>query len=282
LFDRLGARFLEQLTTQPDESEPLQQMQMVMKQVGPLLMGLQTGTLVGHLAKEVLSGSDPSIPRDGETEVIVVLPNVERLAGDYGLDLDSVIRWIAVQETARQLVVQGVAWVGPYRRNLMTELIDAVEIDADALERRLVDLQTGGLEALEQGVPVDNSIPLVSTPRHEAALARVRAFVGLHEGYAARATAAVGEGMLGDATKIDEVMARYRATSSDAKDLLANVLGFSLDRDLVATGETFCAAIEKLEGPGELNRVWDAPDNLPTYSELRDPFLWIDRVLKQK
>ena len=38
---------------------------------------------------------------------------------------------------------------------------------------------------------------------------------------------------------------------------------------------------EQLEGLPALNRVWEAPDNLPTYAELKDPFVWIDRVLKQ-
>jgi uncharacterized protein (DUF2342 family) len=163
----------------------------------------------------------------------------------------------------------------------MTALIDAIEIDTGELERRLVDLQTQGMEALQEGAAVDASIPLVPTADHQQALDRVRAFVGLHEGYAARAGAAVGEQLMGDTVRVSEVIARQRATTSDAKDLLANVLGFSLDRDLVTTGTTFCAAIEQLEGLPALNRVWEAPDNLPTYGELKDPFVWIDRVLKQ-
>ena len=116
---------------------------------------------------------------------------------------------------------------------------------------------------------------------NQQALNRVRAFVGLHEGYAARAAGTVGEQLYGDATRVAEVIARQRATASDAKEMLSSVLGFSLDRDLVTTGTTFCAAVEKLEGLTELNRVWAAPDNLPTYDELKDPFVWIDRVLKQ-
>jgi putative hydrolase len=281
LLERLAARFVDEISEPNAEDEPIQQMRMVMKQVGPLLMGLQSGTLVGHLAREVISGFDPSIPREGEDGILLVLPNIEQIASDYELDVDSVIKWVAVQDVARQLVIQGVSWVPPYRRNLLTALVDAIEVDTGELERRLVDLQMQGMEALQEGASIDASMPLVPTAAHQQALDRVRAFVGLHEGYAARATSAMGDTLVPNAAKIAEVIARQRAVTSDAKDLLANVLGFSLDRDLVATGTTFCAAVEELEGLPALNRVWEAPDNLPTYEELKDPFPWIDRVLKQ-
>jgi putative hydrolase len=281
LLERLATRFVDEFSNQGGEDESMQQMKVVMKQVGPLLMGLQSGTLVGHLAREVISGFDPSIPREGENGIVLVLPNIEKLADDYELDPEAVIRFVAVQDVARYMVVQGVPWVAPYRRNLMTSLIDAIEIDTSEMERRLVDLQTLGLEAMQEGVAIDASIPLVPTTGHQQALDRVRAFVGLHEGYATRASDTVATELFGDPTRISEVVARQRATTSEAKDLLASVLGFSLDRDLLTTGATFCAAVEQLEGLTALNRVWDAPDNLPTYGELKDPFVWIDRVLKQ-
>lgn len=282
LLERLGARFAGELSDQDATDQSAQQMQMVMKQVGPLLMGLQIGTLIGHLAREVVSGYDPSIPREGEAGIVLVVPNIHAFVSDYALDPDATMRWIAVQDTARHIVVQGVAWVPPYRKSLMNELVDAIEIDTSELERKLMELQTQGLEALQEGTGIDGSIPLVPTARHQAALDRVRAFVGLHEGYAARAAKAVGPQLFEDAVKIEEAVARHAAGSTEAKDLLAAVLGFSLDRDLVATGETFCAAVEQLEGLPALNRVWEAPDNLPTYPELKDPFVWIDRVLKQE
>jgi putative hydrolase len=278
LLERLAVRFVDELGTRGHDDN-MQQMKMVLKQVGPLLMGLQSGTLIGHLAREVISGFDPSIPREGETGIILVVPNIEQVATDYEVEVETVIDWVVVQDVARYLVVQGVSWVAPYRRSLMTQLVDAIEIDTSEMERRLIDLQTQGMEALQEGASIDASIPLVPTADHQLALDRVRAFVGLHEGYAARASEAVAGQLAGDHTKVAEVLARQRAAGSDAKELLANVLGFSLDRDLVTTGTTFCAAVEKLEGLGALNRVWDAPDNLPTYMELKDPFVWMERVL---
>lgn len=278
LLERLATRFIDESAASAQET--MDQMTMVMRQVGPLLMGLQSGTLVGQLAREVVSGFDPSIPREGEHSIVVVVPNLRVVATGYDLDIGDVVRTVAVQDVARYLVVQGVGWVPPYRKNLMVALVDSIEIDTGELERRLIDLQTQGMEALQVG-QMEATLPIVSTPAHQAALDRVRAFVGLHEGYAAHATAAIAPQVLGDITRIDEAITRHRAAASEAKDMLASVLGFALDRDLAATGTTFCAAIEQLEGLRALNRVWEAPDNLPTYAELKDPFVWIDRVIKQ-
>ena len=278
LLERLATRFIDESAASAQET--MDQMTMVMKQVGPLLMGLQSGTLVGQLAREVVSGFDPSIPREGEHSIVIVVPNLRVVATGYDLDIADVIRSVAVQDVARYLVVQGVGWVAPYRKNLMVALVDSIEIDTGELERRLIDLQSQGMEALQAG-QMEATLPIVPTPAHQAALDRVRAFVGLHEGYAAHATAAIAPQVLGDITRVDEAIARHRVAASEAKDMLASVLGFALDRDLAATGTTFCAAIEQLEGLRALNRVWEAPDNLPTYAELKDPFVWIDRVIKQ-
>ena len=278
LLERLATRFIDESAASAQET--MDQMTMVMKQVGPLLMGLQSGTLVGQLAREVVSGFDPSIPREGERSIVVVVPNLRVVATGYDLDMADVVRTVAVQDVARYLVVQGVGWVAPYRKNLMVALVDSIEIDTGELERRLIDLQSHGMEALQAG-QMEAKLPIVSTPAHQVALDRVRAFVGLHEGYAAHATAAIAPQVLGDITRVDEAIARHRAAASEAKDMLASVLGFALDRDLATTGTTFCSAIEQLEGLPALNRVWEAPDNLPTYAELKDPFVWLDRVIKQ-
>lgn len=64
--------------------------------------------------------------------------------------------------------------------------------------------------------------------------------------------------------------------------MLSSLLGLSIDRPLESSGATFCAAVVKLKGLGALNRVWEAPDNLPTIAEIKDPFSWIERVLEEE
>jgi uncharacterized protein (DUF2342 family) len=88
----------------------------------------------------------------------------------------------------------------------------------------------------------------------------------------------VGAEILPTWGRIDEAMTRRAATPSDGKAALMTLLGLSVDRALVSAGRTFCAGVIDRAGIAVLNKVWEAPDNLPTEAEVRDPFAWMERV----
>jgi putative hydrolase len=184
-----------------------------------------------------------------------------------------------VRDTARHLLLASVPWLRSYLRSLLVEVIDAMEIDAEGFERRLLELQTKGPEALQEGLGLEAGLPIAQTARHGKALERLRAFQGAFEGYAAHASSAVMGEVVPDSARIDEGMARHARSPSAADNMLAGVLGISMDRAWETSGGTFCAAVVRLEGMGALNRVWEAPDNLPVAQEIKDPFAWMERVL---
>ncbi|MDQ3878281.1 MAG: zinc-dependent metalloprotease, partial [Actinomycetota bacterium] len=62
LLTALANRFSAQMTELPTQEAPIG-LGMMMQQIGPLLIGLQAGTLVGHLATEALGSFDPRVPR---------------------------------------------------------------------------------------------------------------------------------------------------------------------------------------------------------------------------
>jgi putative hydrolase len=274
LLDRLAGRFSGQMSGLEEAEGPLQA---ALAQVGPLLMGLQAGTLVGHLARDSLGRYDLPIPRDDDGRLFFIPANVDRTISDYGFDPEVFRRWLALHQVAGHLVVFSVPWVHRYLKSLLTEVVDAIEIDASDLERRLVELQSQGMNALQEGLGASNVLPLVPTERHRRALERLHAFLALFEGYASHAVRALAPEIIGDTVRIDEGMARRDAAASTGGDLLSGLLGISIDRAAESAGATFCAAVTRLKGPQSLNRVWDAPDNLPDTGELRDPFTWMER-----
>ena len=259
------------------ESNP---MQAVMGQIAPLLLGMQAGTLLGHLSTESLGRFDPMIPRDDDGRLFFVATNVAQLTTDYGFDLETFCRWLALHDVARHMTLTRAPWVQPYFRSVLTDLIEAIEIDAGDFEQRLTELQEMGPEALQQGMGAKEVLPITDSERHRVALARLRAFLALVEGYARHAAGEVGHEILGEVPQIDEGIARWEASPSEGKSMLASLLGISIDRSLHTAGKTFCAAVVKLHGVNDLNKVWDAPDNLPTVDEIRDPFAWMERVLE--
>lgn len=288
LLDHLAERFTGELSKMggevggPHGVEPgsggENPMAQAMGQIGPLLLGLQAGQLLGGLSTETLTRYYYPIPRDDAGQLFFVLSNIEVVAREYGFEEDSFRRWLATEEAARHLVSSAVPWLQRYARSVLLELVDSIELDVDDLERRMIDLQTKGMEALQANSPAD-ALPVVENERHSRALGRVRAFTALFEGYGSHAAAAVMGQVTEDATRIDEGMARHRASPSEGQSALASLLGISFDRALETKGQTFCAAVVKLKGLSALNRVWDAPDNLPSPDEIKDPFLWMERVL---
>lgn len=281
LFDHLAGRFVAQLGDVSEDAGEANPMQTAMGQVAPLLQGLQTGTLVGSLAQDALGRYDLPIPRDDDGRLIFVEPNLQGLASEYGIDIAALRKWLALREAAQHLVVTAQPWIARYARSLLTELVDAIEIDSGELERRLMDLQTKGMEALQEGLGgSEQAFPIAPTERHRRALERLRAWTAVLEGYAAHAAAEVAAEMLPDAGRMDEAMARRATTPTEGRQMLASVLGISVDRELQAAGRTFCAAVVKLKGLPDLNKLWDAPDNVPTLAEVKDPFQWMERVLE--
>ncbi len=206
--------------------------------------------------------------------------NAAQVADAYGLNQPDLVKWVALQEAGRRLVLESSSWISNYFRSVVAELIDSVEIDTGDIERRMMEVQSQGIEAM-QDLATSGALPVVPTARHRSALERYRAFVSVFEGYATHAAIAVGKTWLPGADKINEGMVRRAASPSDGKAALQNVLGLSFDRSMTAAGATFCAAVVKLKGLPALNQVWMAPDNLPTPEEIRDPFAWIERVLEE-
>jgi putative hydrolase len=279
LFERLATRFVAELGDDETSAEG-NPMQTAIGQVAPLLLGLQTGTLVGSLAQEALGRYDLPIPRDDDGRLLFVEPNMKAVSSQYGFDETMFKRWFALHEAARHLAGTARPWVARYSRSLLTDLVDAIEIDSGELERRLMDLQAKGMEALQEGLGgTDQTLPIAPTERHRRALDRFRGFVAVSEGYASHAATEVAQAIVPSSADVDEGMTRRSTGTSEGRQLLASVLGISFDRELQVAGRTFCAAVVQLKGLQALNTLWDAPDNLPSLPEVKDPFQWMERVL---
>ena len=280
LLEHLGAHFTQELTrAQEQDAGQAGMLQGPMGQIAPLLIGIQAGTLVGQLGRGALARYDYPIPREDETKLFFVLPNLTKVATEYSLKEESVRSWMAIHESARHIVMLSQPWIERYLRSLLIEVVDATEIDLSDLERRLVELQSKGMEGLQDGMTPENQLPVVSTERHRKALERLQAFVAVLEGYGTHVEQAVAPEFVEESERVGEGMKRYRSSQAEADAMLGSVLGVTLDRDLEDAGLTFCAAVVSLHSLQSLNRVWTAPDNLPTLAEIKDPFTWMERVL---
>ncbi|HYN90350.1 MAG TPA: zinc-dependent metalloprotease, partial [Thermoleophilaceae bacterium] len=78
--------------------------------------------------------------------------------------------------------------------------------------------------------------------------------------------------------RLREAMDRRRRSRSAPERIIERLLGFDVKLRQYELGKRFSDAVAERAGIAGLNRVWAAPEALPTLSELDRPDAWLDRT----
>jgi putative hydrolase len=98
------------------------------------------------------------------------------------------------------------------------------------------------------------------------------------EGYAEHVMDAVGAEVLPDLPGLRAALDRRRRDRSGLLRVLERLIGLDLKLRQYEQGKAFCDAVVARGGIAVLNRVWAAPEALPTLAELDDAGAWIART----
>lgn len=249
----------------------------VFRSLGPALLGMQMGTMVGLLSHRVLGQFDVGLPAEDTGRLFYVVPNIEAFARDNHLDPRQVRLWVALHEVTHQAEF-AIPWVGPTFRSLVDEFLAGLEFDAASIGEKLQALQDPS--SLEQLMDDPAGIAgLVMTDAQRPALEAIQAFMAVMEGYADHLMDRAAPQLLPDVGSMREAMSRRRAEASESDLVLSRFMGLELKRLQYEQGAAFCADIERRWGSDTLNTLWQGPDKLPTLAELTDPVGWAARVL---
>ena len=173
----------------------------------------------------------------------------------------------------------GVPWLRDHLAGLLRELLASLEVKIDPT--RLLRLPSrDDLRSLVDAVREGGLIELVAAPgsaRRSSTASRRRWRV--LEGHAEHVMDAVGARARcprspGCAPRWT-VAARER--SAPAR-LLERLLGLEMKMRQYELGKAFCDGVVEREGVEALNRVWEAPEMIPTLVELEDPGSWLART----
>lgn len=251
----------------------------MLRQVGGVFMGLQTGFVMGYLGKHVLGQYELPLPAPESNRLLYVVSNLQEVEHDWGLDPKEFRYWIALHEITHHLEFSK-PWVRTYFRNQVKTLIESLDFDPSRMQTAFEGLGMLDPEQLAQALgDPDRLIQAAWTPLSKDAMQRLQAFMTLAEGYATFVMDAVGARVLSSHARLKEVMDRRRAAGSPGEELFERLLGIELKRRQYEEGVKFCRYVAGMRDVASLNRVWDNPDSLPTAEELVSPDDWISRVL---
>jgi len=245
--------------------------------LGPALLGMQAGTMVGFMAHRALGQFDTGIPAMDHDRPYVIVPNLDDFAIDHGIDHRQVRLWGTLHEVAFHRIM-AVEWVRGRFVELITAFYDNVEIDTSDLLGKL----TGMTDPMDlQQMLGDESDPthLIRTTADPERLMDIQAFTAFIEGYADRIVRMAGRELLPNIDRIEDAYNLRRQEPDKTEQFLQQFAGLKLERSRASDAAHFCDAIADRWGEDSLNRVWEAPENMPTLQELTDAIGWNARVL---
>ena len=248
----------------------------VLKPLGPALLGMQMGAMVGMMSEGVLGLFDAGLPTAEPVGITYLVPNIEAFATEHGLDPRQVRLWSALHEVAHDVLV-GRSWVRPHVVKLFKDLAGSIDVDSEIMGNWQEDLADPA--RLEERLSRGGGFPsLFSGPLQEDRLEAIRTFVTMVEGYGAYLIDRAATGLLPDLASVRAAMSS-RLRNQTHHPGLGGLFKVESTAGGSGRGAAFCAEVEKRWGDAAVRRIWDRVSNLPSSGELDDATGWAARVL---
>ncbi|MBV8985890.1 MAG: zinc-dependent metalloprotease [Acidimicrobiia bacterium] len=242
--------------------------------------GAEVGGLLGWMATRVLGQYDLLIAENDQPEeqdlVYYVGPNILSLEKRYGFPPREFRLWLALHEVTHRAQFTGVPWMRTHFLSLVDQSLSSVDPDPkrflDAL-RRSIDQIRAGQNPLDEG----GLVALIASPEQQEVLRKIQGMMSLLEGHGDITMNRAANGRVPSADRFQRVLHERRHRGGPAP-IVQSLLGIEAKLLQYELGEQFIEAVEKEGGRALFDRAWEAPENLPTLAEIRDPETWISRV----
>ena len=284
LFERLAGSLTPPIApTPPDASDPLGFMAPLMAMMGPMMLGMTAGSMIGHLSRRSFGQYDLPVPRTPNDDLMVIPANFETFASEWSIPADDLRLWVCAQEIAMHSVVRI-----PHVRATVDEFLSAYaagfEPDPNALEDRLgameFDMSDPSSMTGMQSMFGDPELLLgaIQSQAQRDMLPRFEALIAAIVGYVDHIVDTVGSSLLSNTTMISEAVRRRRVESDDSDRFVERLFGLELTQTTYDRGAAFVAGIVEREGNDGLVRLWESQRTLPTPAEIEAPGLWLARI----
>ncbi len=246
-----------------------------------VVLTAEVGVVLGFLAQRVLGQYElvllDTTPDDRPPRLLFVLPNLGNAGRAFGADEREFLTWVALHEVTHAVQFAGVPWLQPHMAGMVKELLSHAELRIDT--RKVLGMPgTGDLRRMVDAVRSGDLVSLVASEQERATLERMQATMAVLEGHAEHVMDEVGAPLLPSLPRLRAALdARRRSVSAPAR-LLQRLLGLEMKLKQYEQGKRFCDAVVREAGVSALNRVWSAPEMLPSSAELDAPLTWLRRT----
>ncbi|MET1002818.1 MAG: zinc-dependent metalloprotease [Acidimicrobiia bacterium] len=245
--------------------------------LGRQIAATEMGGLVGYLSQRVLGQYDLLVPEEDTGDAVYYVgPNILALEKRFAFRPLDFRFWIAIHEVTHRAQFAGVPWMRAHFFSLVQQAFAVVDPDPSTLARAI----SKALDEVRRGRnPLDDGgiVGLFASEEQKGAIAQVQALMSLLEGHGNVVMSELGRRHVAG----EERMARILHQRRHARGItgqLHKLLGLEQKLRQYEIGERFVHRVVDRGGFPALDRVWDAPENLPTSTEIDDPDAWFARV----
>ena len=243
------------------------------------LLTAQLGMVIGYLARNVLGQFDLGLPRlEDSGKLYIVYPNLLKAEANLRLIPADFRLWITLHEVTHAFEFVANPWLREYMKGLMERYFKSVSLRLEEMSLRLRPEELRDSRRLNEIINQGGLMSIVQSPEQREILSQIQAFMSLVEGYSNLIMDMVGSDTLPTFKEMSTAFRHRRDSKSGAERLVERMLGFDLKLQQYQVGELFCKEVLEKKGLDFLNLAWKREENLPTAEEIRQAYLWIERI----
>ena len=243
----------------------------MLRQIGGAMIGSQTGTAVGELAREVVGSSDIGLPLGPEGVAALLPAGVAQFGQGLSVEVGEVRLFLALREAAHQRLFAHVPWLRAHLLRAVEQYASGITIDMARLQEAIPDVDITNPEALRDALAGEGLFRPEDTPAQKAALVRLETALALVEGWVATVVSAAAGGRLTHAEALAEAVRRRRATGGPAERTFATLVGLELRPRRLREAAAIWQGLTSARGIDGRDALWSHPDLLPASDDLENP-----------
>jgi len=243
----------------------------MLRQIGGAMIGGQTGTAVGELAREVVGSSDIGLPLGPEGVAALLPAGVAQFGQGLSVDAGEVRLFLALREAAHQRLFAHVPWLRAHLLGAVEQYASGITVDMARLQEAIPDVDITNPEALRDALAGEGLFRPEDTPAQKAALVRLETALALVEGWVATVVSAAARDRLTHADALAEAIRRRRATGGPAERTFATLVGLELRPRRLREAAAIWQGLTEARGIEGRDALWSHPDLLPATDDLENP-----------
>jgi putative hydrolase len=243
----------------------------MMRQLGGAMIGSQTGTAVGELARDVIGSADIGLPLGPEGTAALLPAGVAEFGRGLSVDAGEVRLFLALREAAHQRLFAHVPWLRAHLLGAVEQYASGISVDMARLQEAIPEVDITNPEALREALSGEGLFRPEDTPAQKVALTRLETALALVEGWVATVVSAAARERLTHADALAEAIRRRRATGGPAEHTFATLVGLELRPRRLREAAAIWQGLTEARGVDGRDALWAHPDLLPAADDLENP-----------